>query len=1339
MFDPVSLIAFICLYIAFLFLIATWVEKRAKTGRNFANNPVIYSLSLAIFCTSWTFYGSVGMAAASGVLFLPFYLGPMLVILLWDRILVKLVKIKQYHRINSIADFIAARYNRSQPLAALVTIIAFIGIAPYIALQFKAILSSINIILDHSNEASSTIINYLGPIIVILMISFTIIFGVRRLDPTERHQGMVVSIAVESVIKLVAFLSIGIFVCYILFDGIDDVFMHWQNEHPFSKLTSSINPNDVPLDLWITYLILGASSILFLPRQFHIAVVENSNVDHIRTSKWLFPLYLFLINLFILPVALAGLTKGLSISEADLFVISLPVQFGSSFLTLLVFIGGFSAATSMIMISSMTLSTMFTNHILLPVLEMLPWLGFLRVQILKFRWFAVAAVILLGYWFEQSQGSSHTLVNLGIISFAAAVQFAPTILGGIFWRKGSVAGAFLGMGSGFFVWFYTLLMPTFAKSSWIAASLLENGPFGIELLKPEALFGLTGLATTSHGVLWSLFFNVGLYTLGSLVFPHSKSSQEIADTFVRLESQLSGITLPITEESEIDFQDKKKRLLASLQSYLGRNRAELMIIRALQNLSLEDRSQVTVIELTEFCRTVEKLLAGSIGTAAAYRALKSAEMLTQKESGDLSKLYGKILAELEVSPEELKQKIDYHKERENLISAHAADLEEKVAELQLQMKERHRIEKELRRSEERSRVLLDASPDAVVAYDTEGNVTYINKAFENIYGWSAEELLGKKIDFVPQDEIPQTLSIIERMKRGESIGLETQRLTKDGNLLTVFLKNAVFHDDNGKFIGNIVIHRNVTELLEIEQALKESEEKYKVLYYYSKDAILIIEPSTKILNANPAAIELFGCKTERDIIGKAPSELSPRFQENGANSEVMESRMINLALNKGSQFFEWKHKKLDGPEFYATVLLAKMDLKDGTVLHATVRDISDQINSEKELIQAQKMETVGILAGGLAHDFNNVLGGIMATLSVMSHKLKRWGKIDNEKLLDYISVMTQSSMRAADMIKQLLTLSRKQELNFAPVDLNLTIKHVLKIAKASCDKSVILRPHYQPQPAMVKADPSQIEQVLLNLCVNAEHSMTIMRRKSEVWGGTMTLTTDKVVPDEHFISRHREAKPITYWKLSVKDTGIGIEPDQLSHIFDPFYSTKEKDKGTGLGLSMVYNNIRLHDGIIDVTSEVGKGTTIDIYLPAIDEQAQTDGDFAADLSNLTGEGLVLIVDDEDVIRMATKDILEECGYDTLLAKNGLEGVEIFQKRHQEIRAVILDMAMPIMSGREAFLKMKEIDPNLKVLLISGLKQDERVQDVLKMGVDHFLQKPFTSVKLTESIQSLLHE
>jgi len=677
--DPFAVIWVFCLYMMLLFLTALWVERSSVPGRRTVNNPVVYSLSLAVYCTAWTYYGSVGKAATSGLLFLPIYLGPTIAIVMWWTLMRKLVRIKTIHHITSIADFISARYNKSQSVAALATVIALVGTTPYIALQFKAVISTFGIVTASEAGEPSWIGMHLGPIVAGLMIVFTIILGIRRLDPTERHPGLIMAVAVECLVKLLAFLAAGVFVTYFMFDGFGDIFKRVLENPPPVVVNAWASTQSSPV-MWTTYLILAMSAVMFLPRQFHVAVVENFDEKHIRTAMWMFPAYMVLINIFVFPIAMAGLLSGYSASQADTFVLALPLHAGQKWLSLLVFIGGGSAATGMIMISSITVATMITNHLLLPVVGWVKQLAFLRRHLLKCRWVAVAGVIFIGYWFERQVGESYMLVNIGMISFAATLQFAPAILGGIFWRRGNMAGALMGLGAGFVVWCYTLLLPAFVRSGWISDSLLNLGPWGLSFLKPEQLFGVVTVDPLTHTLLWSMLFNVGLYMLGSLYFTQSAEEQSLAEDFVGAVTTSRALSRSGQRESYIDADAKRKLIEALLSLYFDDAEAASMTEKCFQAAGISGRERISIVDLAVLHSEVEKILAGSIGAAAAYKALTQARVFTPGEARELSEVYAEILAGLKVNPKDLARKIDYYQEREALLTHYASELEQKVKE-----------------------------------------------------------------------------------------------------------------------------------------------------------------------------------------------------------------------------------------------------------------------------------------------------------------------------------------------------------------------------------------------------------------------------------------------------------------------------------------------------------------------------------------------------------------------------------------------------------------------------------------------------------------------------------
>jgi signal transduction histidine kinase/CheY-like chemotaxis protein len=399
-------------------------------------------------------------------------------------------------------------------------------------------------------------------------------------------------------------------------------------------------------------------------------------------------------------------------------------------------------------------------------------------------------------------------------------------------------------------------------------------------------------------------------------------------------------------------------------------------------------------------------------------------------------------------------------------------------------------------------------------------------------------------------------------------------------------------------------------------------------------------------------------------------------------------------------------------------------------------DITEIVKKEEQLRQAQKMETIGTLAGGLAHDFNNILGGITGCISVMKYKLNSDGEIEKNEQLGLVETMEQSIRRAVLIIQQLLSLSRRQELKFSPVDLNHIIEHIKNICISTFDKSIEMKTEILKNPAMINGNSSQLEQALLNFCINSQHAMTMMRGEDEKKEGLLSISLKEEKLDKKFLESHPEVRGLIYWVLSVKDNGVGMELSTVSKIFEPFYSLKDTGKGSGLGLSMAYNIIKQHDGFIDVFTEKGKGTTFKIYFPKIDETK------IEDLKKrkpkiVYGSGTILIVDDEEVMRRMSKIMLMECGYEVILAKNGRDAISKFKDHFNKIDGILLDMAMPKMSGDKTFEELTKIDPHVKVVLTSGNKEDVRVSRVLENGVKDFLQKPFTMAELSKKISDLI--
>ncbi|OHC63198.1 MAG: histidine kinase [Rhodocyclales bacterium GWA2_65_19] len=611
-------------YLGILFAIAWYADRRADSGRSLIANPVVYALSLGVYCTTWTFYGSVGRAAASGIGFLPIYLGPTLLFALAGFVLHKMIKVAKANRITSIADFVASRYGKSQLLGGLVTVIAVVGVIPYIALQLKAVSNSFAILASYpeiimpAKAGAVPLFQDSALYVAMILAAFTILFGTRHLDATERHEGMVAAIAVESTVKLIAFLAVGVFVVWGMHQGVGDIFAQAAAVPTVARRLATAD-SPAAYGTWGTLIFLSLFASLLLPRQFQIAVVENVDAKHLSRAVWMFPLYLFLINLFVLPVALAGMMHfpGGTV-DADTFVLTLPMAHQQEALTLLVYIGGLSAATGMVIVETIALSTMVCNDLVMPLLLRLPMLGLaaradLSGLLLEIRRWAIAVILCLGYLYFRVAGEAYALVSIGLISFAAVAQFAPVVIGGLFWKGGTRDGALFGLAAGFAVWAYTLLLPSFAKSGWLPDGFIAHGLFGIDLLRPQHLFGLTGLDEITHCLVWSLLANLGGYIGVSLQrVPNVREARQ-ATLFVG-GAEAAGLPGWHGSAGVAD-------LLPLAGRFLGAERAQDAFTRHAQQRGLQSLHELPAD--TRLVNFAETLLAGAIGSASARAMVAS--------------------------------------------------------------------------------------------------------------------------------------------------------------------------------------------------------------------------------------------------------------------------------------------------------------------------------------------------------------------------------------------------------------------------------------------------------------------------------------------------------------------------------------------------------------------------------------------------------------------------------------------------------------------------------------------------------------------------------------------
>ncbi len=606
---PFNVLVVVCLaYVILLFMVAWAAERRARAGRvSWLRSPIVYTLSLSIYCTAWTFYGAVGYAARSGLEFATIYLGPTLVFVGWWWLLRKLVRIGRTQRVTSIADLISSRYGKSNVLGVIVTLLAVVAATPYIALQLQSVVLSFGVFAADTpagwalpDQGATALWVAAG------LALFTILFGTRNLDANERHHGVVMAIALEAVVKLLALVAVGAFVVWGLAGGVSDV---------LDRIAASpIAEWEMRPGRWAGLIFLSAAAILTLPRMFQVMVVENADERHVATASWAFPFYLFLMSLFVVPIAVVGLENLPEGSNPDLFVLTLPLMFDRGNLAMLAFLGGFSSATSMVIVAAIALATMVSNHIVTPL-----WLslreggarapGDVRGLVLMSRRLSIAAVLALGYLYYSFSGGSAALAAIGLIAFVGAAQSLPAMIGGIFWRGATRVGAAAGILTGFAVWLYALFLPSFGEGGLISAQVMAEGPWGISWLRPRAMFGIDGMDPLLHALFWSLSLNTGAFVLGSLF------------TFPTPLERLQGVAFVNVFDHDRGARGwsrggaEAEDLLTMSQGILGAEEAQNFFQA---EAARQGKAGFLPDSTPDFIERLERRLAGAVGSATAH-------------------------------------------------------------------------------------------------------------------------------------------------------------------------------------------------------------------------------------------------------------------------------------------------------------------------------------------------------------------------------------------------------------------------------------------------------------------------------------------------------------------------------------------------------------------------------------------------------------------------------------------------------------------------------------------------------------------------------------------------
>jgi len=878
-------------YLASLFVVAYLGQK--KTPEHWFNKPWIYSLSLGVSCTSWAFYGTVGQAATTGAWLAPIYIGSILCLLLAWPMLLRILQIIKQQNLTSIADFIACRYDRSPKIAATVAIIALVGTIPYIALQLRAISTSFDLLTGTYQTGISTAFT-----VTLVLIVFSIFFGTRQLAASKQNRGLVLAIAFSSVVKLFALTAVGIFSTFFIFDGFNDLF---SQQAQLNANADMVNGSSIYLS--IAQAVLGAITIFILPQQFHLMMIENHNQQQLKSARWGFSFYLILINVFVLPIAIAGqLTFPGGSVDADTYVLTIPLFYQQAWLGILVYVGGLAAATSMVIVAAIVLSTMISTEVINPLI--LRWRLFNSPQapqlsglLLNQRRFAIAAILLLAFAFERYIDQQNHLAAIGLFSFVLLAQFAPATIGALYWRKATTTAAFTSLLLGSITWFYTLLLPTVLPG----AEWLASGPFGISWLKPTSLFGFTVLDDISHGVFYSLLLNLASYVIVSLFSHRSVGEKLQAELFVnKSQSQF---------ERHLNLED----LYNLLQRFIDKKAAEALLRYANSDYA---NAEIQSLRLVEYTRLQ---LSGVLGSASTSMVMKAASSPEKMPLEDVVSIV-----------DEASQMFQFNRE---LLQSGVENIEQGISVVDADMR--------LVAWNNRYIELLNYPPNFVKA------------------GMPIEELLTFNIDrgVITGDEAEHLISRrIKHMRIGDSHNF--QRIMPSGIVLEIRGQSM----PGGGFVSTF---SDITAHIEAEKALQRANETLEKRVAKRTEQLLKAKAEAEAANSSKTrflaaashdlmqpfnALTLFTSMLQKKVQGEELSLLAGQIGDSLTVVEALLADLIEISrLDSGSQKIEYSDFAIDDlftPLKNEFTLLAE---QEGTAFHYQAS--SCVVHSDKRMLR----------------------------------------------------------------------------------------------------------------------------------------------------------------------------------------------------------------------------------------------------------------------------------------------------------------------------------------------------------------------------------------------------
>jgi PAS domain S-box-containing protein len=1280
------------IYIAVLFGIAWRGDRRAREHGASRRRPVIYSLALAIYCTSWTFYGAVGQAATAGWSFASIYVGPILTFLLFWPVLTKMIRVAKHQNVTSIADFIASRYGKTQSLAAFASLVALIGTLPYIALQLKAVSTSFSVLTDDADMIRAPLFGDTAFFVALVMAAFAILFGTRHTDATEHHEGLIHAVAFESLVKLIAFLALGAYVTWGMFDGLGDLL---GRAEALLELQNQLAHQDFGQSFWAQTL-LAMLAILCLPRQFHVAVVENTHRDDATKARWLFPLYLLAFSFFVIPLAAAGLTMfaGSSV-EPDTYVLALPMAADNQWLTLLTFIGGFSAATGMVIVAAVAVSIMISNEIVIPALFRLRWFDTKARDygrlVLRARRVTIAAVLAMAYGFYQLIGEFASLASIGMLSFAAAAQFAPALIGGLYWKRGNRLGVVVGMNAGFAIWAYSLLMPAMIGAGVLPVGWMDGGPLGFAWLTPTSLFGLNVGDSFTHGVMLSLGVNLFCYIFVSQMTPQRVVERIQASLFVdSVETRQTSVNRPWTGATTVgDLKVLCERFLGAEQV----NRAfEDYARRTGKPLENGTRASIDIIQFTE------RFLASVLGASSARIVVNSA---LQGRGIGISDVISIV--------DEASQVLEFNRA---LLQATIENINQGISV----------VDQNLRLVVWNQRYLeLFRFPDHLIR---------VGAPIDRIFRYNAHN--G---EYGPGDPEEHVQLLIDNIRAGHPH--RYVRYRQDGSVLEV-------QGNPMPGGGFVYTYQDITQQKRIEEALIRSENNIRIYTDNVPALIAYFDKECRYLFTNRAYEQAFGID-RNVVIGKQIDEVisaemsrhrapwieralagervnfevslplaeetrymlvtyTPHFGDNGTilgffalYQDITERRLAEIALKETNETLEERVR-----ERTQALSEANAALRQENRVRA---EAELALRQAKQLAEDANASKTRFLAAA-SHDLLQPLNAARLFTSALAYESDA---VDMKRTIGHIDNSLQA---AEELLGTLLDISKLDAGALTPRRNHFALSDIFRPLRAEFevmaeDRGLDLV--VVTTRAWVDSDPQMLRRIVQNFLSNA------IRYTQE---GRVLLGCRRL----------GERLSIEVW-----DSGPGIPASKQTEIFQEFRRLdqasrhKESEKGLGLGLSIADRMSRVLDHPIRVRSREGQGTMFAVTVPVVaarSEAEQIDEATPKRAVNKLAGTRILCIDNETLILEGMKAMLSGWGCEVFTATSIGGAKSVLRHLDADPDAILADYHLDNeVTGLMALDALAERFSGVVPGIVITADRTEEVAEEVKRSGYHLLLKP----------------